>query len=60
MGEVRINTKKWMNVLGVVFYSKLQWSEQVTKAVQKSNKSLNAIRIIRKIFSNKTTGCPGY
>ena len=51
MGEVRITTKKWINVLGVVFDSNLQWSEHVTKALQKSNKSLNAIKMIRKYFS---------
>ena len=38
-------------MLGVVFDSNLQWSEHVTKALQKSNKSLNAIKMIRKYFS---------
>jgi hypothetical protein len=50
MDEVTINTKKWINVLGVVFDSRLQWSEHVTKALQKSNRSLNAIKIIRKFL----------
>ena len=48
-----INTKKSINVLGVIFDTKLQWSEHVTKALQKANRSLNAIKMIRKFFSTK-------
>ena len=40
-----------MNVLGVIFDSKLQWTEHVSKAVQKSSRSLNALKIIRKFFN---------
>jgi hypothetical protein len=40
-----------MNVLGVIFDSKLQWTEHLSKAVQKLNRSLNALKIIRKFFN---------
>ncbi len=53
VGEDMINTKKSINVLGVIFDTKLQWSEHVTKALQKANRSLNAIKMIRKFFSTK-------
>jgi hypothetical protein len=32
-----IATKKTLNVLGVIFDSKLQWTEQVAKAILKSS-----------------------
>jgi hypothetical protein len=40
-----------MNVLGLVFDCKLNWCAQVNRAVIRSNKSLNAIRIIRRYFT---------
>jgi hypothetical protein len=51
VGNHTVQTKKSMNVLGVIFDSKLQWTEHVSKAVQKSNRSLNALKIIRKFFN---------
>ena len=51
VGDSTILTKKSINVLGVTFDSKLQWSEQVSMAVQKSNRSLNALKIISKFFN---------
>jgi hypothetical protein len=39
-----------MNVLGGLFKATLSWSEQVAKVVMKNNKSLNAIKIIRRFF----------
>jgi hypothetical protein len=50
---IPVVTKKSMNVLGVIFDSKLCWSEQVTSAVNSANCSLNAIKIIRKFFSSR-------
>ena len=46
-----VKSKKSMNVLGVTFDSKLNWKEQVANAIKKSNKSLYAIRMIKKYFS---------
>ena len=40
-----------MNVLGVIFYSKLTWSNQVTQATQKSKKALHAINLIKIYFT---------
>jgi hypothetical protein len=46
-----IISKKTMNVLGVIFDSKLQWSAQVSNAILKANRSLCAIRLIKKFFT---------
>ena len=42
-----------INVLGVIFDSKLQWSEHISHAIKRSNCALNAIRLIRKFFTKK-------
>ena len=42
-----------MNVLGVVFDSKLTWSEQVAHAMKKSNKSLCALRKLNFFFQTQ-------
>ena len=47
--NVEIKTKKQMNVLGVIFDSKLQWNNQVQNSIQKSKRALGAINIIKKI-----------
>jgi hypothetical protein len=36
-----------MNVLGVIFSSNLQWSEQVSKAILKANHALYATKMIK-------------
>ena len=51
LGHAVITSKASMNVLGVLFDSKLNWSDQVSSAIMKANKSLNAIKLIRKFFS---------
>ena len=48
--NVPIKCKKSMNVLGVSFDSKLNWSEQVSNAIAKSNKTLYAIKMIKRFF----------
>ena len=40
-----------MNVLGVVFDSKMNWQEQVSNAIKKANKSLYAIKMIKRYFN---------
>ncbi len=50
MGVPVILSKKCVNVLVVLFNSKLQWSADVNKAVFKTDRALNAIMIIRKHF----------
>jgi hypothetical protein len=44
-------SQKSMNVLGVIFDCKLDWKTQVAIAIKKANKSLYAIRMIKKYFN---------
>ena len=53
INNVTITSKKYINILGVVFDSKLQWTNHVAKAINKSNRSLNALRLIRKYFNTQ-------
>ena len=53
IGHDSITTKKTLNVLGVIFDSKLQWTEHVAMAISKSNRALNALRMISKHFNMK-------
>ena len=43
-----------MNILGVVFDSKMNWNTQVSRTILKANKNLQAIKIISKYFTPKT------
>ena len=49
-----IVSNKTMNVLGVIFDSKMQWSNQVAHAIKRSTKALNAIKLIKKFSINKS------
>ena len=49
--NVMVTSKNEINVLGVTFDSKLQWCSQVSRAIKGANKSLQAIRLIRKYFT---------
>ena len=51
----RISSKKTINVLGVVFDSKMQWSNQVSKAINNSKRALHGIKIIKKYLSKSET-----
>ena len=51
LGSENITTKSQMNVLGVIFYSKLNWAPQVSNAIKKGNKTLTAIKLISKYFN---------
>jgi len=46
-----ITSKNEINVLGITFDSKLQWSSQVSRAIVGANKALQAIKLIRKYFT---------
>ena len=48
-----IKSNKSINILGVIFDSKLQWAEHVAHALKKSMKALNAIRLIKRFFTQK-------
>ena len=47
---VQVRTRNVINVLGVLFDSKLRWGPQVQRTVQKAEKALNAIRLIKNYF----------
>ena len=46
-----IKSKPYMNVLGVIFDSKLQWQEQVALTIKKSKRALYCIKLIKKYFT---------
>ena len=48
-----VRSQTSMNVLGVIFDSKLNWKEHVSNAIKKANKTLHAVRMIKKYFSSK-------
>jgi hypothetical protein len=48
LNNINIVTKQQINVLGVIFDSKLNWSSHVESCIKKANKALIAIKIIRK------------
>ena len=51
LNQNTVNSSTSMNVLGIFFDSKLQWSKQVANVVKKSAKALHAIRLIKPFFS---------
>ena len=58
--EIRINnklvkSKKFINVLGVTFDCKLQWAEHIAGAINKSKKSLHAIKVIARYMNKNET-----
>ena len=48
---VEIKSKKNINVLGVIFDQKMQWSDHIAYTVLKSNNALNAVRLLKKHFN---------
>ena len=53
MNGLMIRSKASMNVLRVLFDSKLQWIAQTGQAINKAKRALHGIRLIRQYF-NKT------
>ena len=51
-GQV-IQSKKEINVLGIIFDSKLEWGPQVANPITKSTRALNAISLIRNYFNQE-------
>ena len=51
INDTLIKTTPQINVLGVIFDSKLQWNEQVSNTIKKANKALQAIRLIKNHFN---------
>ena len=53
INDAIIKSSRTMNVLGVMFDQKLQWSEHISLCTSKSMKALSAIRMIKKYFPYK-------
>ena len=51
VNNVVLNSKQSMNILGVQFDSKLSWCEQINKTINKAKKTLHAINLIKKYFT---------
>ena len=47
-----VQSKLQINVLGIIFDSKLQWGPQIASALKKSSKALNAIRLIKRFLDS--------
>ena len=47
-----VTSKKQINVLGVLFDSKLNWNSHVAQAISKAKKSLFALRLLKRHFNN--------
>ena len=50
---LRIQSNRSINILGVLFNSKLQWSDHMALTIKKSRSALNAIQLIRKFFNQR-------
>ena len=50
--NVEIESKKSMNVLGVIFDCKLNWQMHAAMAISKAKKTLYALRLIKRFFNN--------
>ena len=48
---VTVKSKDIMNVLGVIFESKLNWAKHVASQTNKANSAVHAIQLIRKYFT---------
>ena len=51
LNGINITSKPSMNVLGVQFDSKLDWSDQVNKTINKAKITYHAINLIKKYFN---------
>ena len=50
--DVFVKSRKSINVLGVIFDSKLTWNVHIASAIVKAKKALCALRLLRKFFVN--------
>jgi hypothetical protein len=53
VGNNEIKSSKSINVLGVIFDSRMTWSEHIAKTTMKANKALNTVKLIRRYFETK-------
>jgi exonuclease III len=55
IGESIIESTSSIKVLGIIFDNRLQWTQQVEKAITSAKKSLQAVKTIRKFFNEEET-----
>jgi hypothetical protein len=53
LNQIIIRSIDFMNVLGVIFDFKLQWSQHISHTISKANSALHTIRLIRQYFTTK-------
>ena len=53
LNNVKIKSVTKINVLGVIFDQRLQWSDHISHCTKKSSKALCAIRLISKFFNTQ-------
>ena len=53
LNGTEIKSSNTMNILGVIFDSKLQWCSQVAYSIKKANNALNAIKLIKHFSTEK-------
>ena len=53
LNGIKIRSNASIDVLGVIFDQKLQWSDHIAHCVKKSSRALTAIQLIIKIFTTK-------
>ena len=51
LNNVKIKSVNKINVLGVIFDQKLQWSEHISHCISKSNRAFTAIKLIKIVFN---------
>ena len=52
VNNIILKSKSEINVLGVLFDSKLTWANHLSKQINKCNKALHAIKLIQKYFNS--------
>ena len=52
VNNIIIKSKSEINVLGVLFDSKLTWANHLSKQINKCNKASHAIKLIQKYFNS--------
>ena len=53
VNNIHVKSKDHINILGVIFDSKLTWANHVAKQSNKANSALHAIKLIRKFFTKE-------
>jgi hypothetical protein len=52
--NIAVKSLSNINILGVTFFSKLQWGQHIYLVIHKASKALHAIKQIRKFQANQS------